>query len=87
MCWWHRLWVKGCAALAGAGQDSECLGPWRGGGGDKGYAGPMADILDPGHRLFVGRVIGAVSQDREVEVGLHNAVVAQHSIYITGQTP
>jgi RNA polymerase II subunit A-like phosphatase len=29
--------------------------------GDKGYAALMADILDPEHRLFVGRVISAVS--------------------------
>jgi hypothetical protein len=28
--------------------------------GDKGYAGLMADILDPQHRLFKGRVISAV---------------------------
>jgi hypothetical protein len=28
--------------------------------GDKGYAGLMADILDPGHSLFVGRVVSAV---------------------------
>jgi RNA polymerase II C-terminal domain phosphatase-like 3/4 len=29
--------------------------------GDKGYAGLMADLLDPEHRLFVGRVVSAVS--------------------------
>jgi RNA polymerase II C-terminal domain phosphatase-like 3/4 len=29
--------------------------------GDKGYAGLMADLLDPQHKLFVGRVISAVS--------------------------
>lgn len=29
--------------------------------GDKGYAGLMADLLDPEHKLFVGRVISAVS--------------------------
>jgi hypothetical protein len=28
--------------------------------GDKGYAALMADVLDPQHRLFVGRVISAV---------------------------
>lgn len=28
--------------------------------GDKGYAGLMADTLDPEHKLFVGRVISAV---------------------------
>jgi hypothetical protein len=41
--------------------------------GDKGYAGLMADLLDPQHRLFVGRVISAVSSSsssssRAVEV-------------------
>ncbi|WIA15963.1 hypothetical protein OEZ85_012704 [Tetradesmus obliquus] len=32
--------------------------------GDKGYAGLMADLLDPQHRLFVGRVISAADSTR-----------------------
>jgi TFIIF-interacting CTD phosphatase-like protein len=39
--------------------------------GDKGYAGLMADLLDPEHKLFVGRVISAVS----VPVSLHAHVL------------
>jgi hypothetical protein len=30
--------------------------------GDKGYAALMADVLDPQHKLFVGRVVSAVSE-------------------------
>jgi hypothetical protein len=35
--------------------------------GDKGYAGLMADLLDPEHKLFVGRVISAVSMPQNFE--------------------
>jgi TFIIF-interacting CTD phosphatase-like protein len=38
--------------------------------GDKGYAALMADLLDPEHRLFVGRVISAVGSPRWGIVGL-----------------
>jgi hypothetical protein len=47
--------------------------------GDKGYAALMADILDPEHRLFVGRVISAVS-DRILPV-----VVATSSSWHEGK--
>jgi len=44
--------------------------------GDKGYAGLMADTLDPEHRLFVGRVISSVSQQGDQPGGRTDAALA-----------
>jgi hypothetical protein len=40
--------------------------------GDKGYAGLMADLLDPQHKLFVGRVISAVSAAASVTLCMYS---------------
>lgn len=41
--------------------------------GDKGYAGLMADVLDPQHVLFPGRVISAVRGGVGVRGGFRGA--------------
>eukprot|EP00879_Flechtneria_rotunda_P003572 GHRR01003806.1.p1 GENE.GHRR01003806.1~~GHRR01003806.1.p1 ORF type:complete len:605 (+),score=304.07 GHRR01003806.1:163-1977(+) len=49
--------------------------------GDKGYAGLMADVLDPEHKLFVGRVISAADSTRAGQKDL-DVLLADESLVL-----